>query len=217
VPTKMPKQIVACTQDAKLCADGSSVGRSGPSCEFKACPVEEKKKIKILSPTLEQTWMTGSEVEVKWAVASAGDYPKGMIQVVLMGNGTAGTIGTTQGSAMAAGAAKFTLDSLIQGDVVYTLKPGVYKLTLNLYDKAGCLGDCGYSFNFSDKPVLIGSSDPVLITITGGPLVQCKDMWWVDSTYATCSKSNFCSAHAYQGFKIPNIILKLVIRIYLIA
>ncbi len=29
---------VACTMDAKLCPDGSSVGRSGPNCEFAACP-----------------------------------------------------------------------------------------------------------------------------------------------------------------------------------
>lgn len=29
---------VACTADAKLCPDGSSVGRSGPNCEFDACP-----------------------------------------------------------------------------------------------------------------------------------------------------------------------------------
>lgn len=30
---------VACTQEAKLCPDGSYVGRSGPNCEFSACPV----------------------------------------------------------------------------------------------------------------------------------------------------------------------------------
>jgi hypothetical protein len=28
----------ACTLEAKLCPDGSSVGREGPNCEFKACP-----------------------------------------------------------------------------------------------------------------------------------------------------------------------------------
>ena len=28
----------ACTMEAKMCLDGSSVGRSGPSCEFAACP-----------------------------------------------------------------------------------------------------------------------------------------------------------------------------------
>ena len=29
---------VACTMEAKICPDGSSVGRAGPSCEFAACP-----------------------------------------------------------------------------------------------------------------------------------------------------------------------------------
>lgn len=29
---------VACTMEAKLCPDGSYVGRSGPLCEFAACP-----------------------------------------------------------------------------------------------------------------------------------------------------------------------------------
>jgi|GEM_PF-2885700 len=28
----------ACTMEAKLCSDGSSVGRTGPNCEFAACP-----------------------------------------------------------------------------------------------------------------------------------------------------------------------------------
>ena len=29
---------LACTMEAKLCPDGSAVGRSGPNCEFEACP-----------------------------------------------------------------------------------------------------------------------------------------------------------------------------------
>ena len=29
---------IACTQEAKLCPDGSYVGRTGPKCEFAACP-----------------------------------------------------------------------------------------------------------------------------------------------------------------------------------
>ncbi len=29
---------VACTQEAKICPDGSSVGRVGPNCEFAQCP-----------------------------------------------------------------------------------------------------------------------------------------------------------------------------------
>lgn len=33
-----PKTNVACTLEAKLCPDGSYVGRTGLSCEFAACP-----------------------------------------------------------------------------------------------------------------------------------------------------------------------------------
>jgi hypothetical protein len=29
---------VACTQEAKICPDGSTVGRVGPNCEFASCP-----------------------------------------------------------------------------------------------------------------------------------------------------------------------------------
>ncbi len=41
-PTAMPVRansgVVACTADAKMCPDGSAVGRMGPSCEFAPCP-----------------------------------------------------------------------------------------------------------------------------------------------------------------------------------
>lgn len=40
-------EMIACTMDAKMCPDGSYVGRSGPKCEFAACPdvvVEEPKE-----------------------------------------------------------------------------------------------------------------------------------------------------------------------------
>lgn len=36
--TQQPK---ACTLEAKLCPDGSAVGRTGPNCEFAACPSKE--------------------------------------------------------------------------------------------------------------------------------------------------------------------------------
>lgn len=34
----------ACTMEAKLCPDGSAVGRTGPNCEFTPCPTTPKKK-----------------------------------------------------------------------------------------------------------------------------------------------------------------------------
>jgi len=39
---KQPETIF-CTQDAKLCLDGSYVGRIGPNCEFAACPDDNWK------------------------------------------------------------------------------------------------------------------------------------------------------------------------------
>jgi len=34
---------VACTMEAKVCPDGSFVGRTGPNCEFSACPATADK------------------------------------------------------------------------------------------------------------------------------------------------------------------------------
>jgi len=34
------KEQVFCTMEAKLCPDGSYVGRVGPNCEFTECPRE---------------------------------------------------------------------------------------------------------------------------------------------------------------------------------
>ena len=39
-PITPSPQPVACTMDAKLCPDGSAVGRTGPDCEFPPCPGE---------------------------------------------------------------------------------------------------------------------------------------------------------------------------------
>lgn len=38
IATGVVPSAVACTLEAKVCPDGSSVGRTGPNCEFAACP-----------------------------------------------------------------------------------------------------------------------------------------------------------------------------------
>jgi len=38
---------VFCTMEAKMCPDGSFVGRSGPKCEFKECPTTATNKTVI--------------------------------------------------------------------------------------------------------------------------------------------------------------------------
>jgi len=41
----------ACTQEAKICPDGTAVGRIGPNCEFAQCPGEDvfKDSVKELN------------------------------------------------------------------------------------------------------------------------------------------------------------------------
>ena len=34
----------ACTEEAKICPDGSAVGRQGENCEFTPCPGEQPSK-----------------------------------------------------------------------------------------------------------------------------------------------------------------------------
>ncbi len=38
-----PERHVACTQEAKICPDGSAVGRSGDDCAFATCPTAENE------------------------------------------------------------------------------------------------------------------------------------------------------------------------------
>ncbi|MES2134906.1 MAG: hypothetical protein V4449_01530 [Patescibacteria group bacterium] len=37
-PKETTPQTTLCTMEAKICPDGSAVGRTGPQCEFTACP-----------------------------------------------------------------------------------------------------------------------------------------------------------------------------------
>ncbi len=48
-----PTQPVACTMDAKVCPDGSAVGRTGPNCEFAPCPETPPLNdlIRVTAPT----------------------------------------------------------------------------------------------------------------------------------------------------------------------
>ena len=44
---------IACTQEAKLCPDGTAVGRTGLNCEFAECPITQiKKEVGIISGTV---------------------------------------------------------------------------------------------------------------------------------------------------------------------
>ena len=63
---------IACTMEAKICPDGSSVGRSGPNCEFAQCPdqVADWKTYKNneygFELTLPDSWKNYSVVKETW-------------------------------------------------------------------------------------------------------------------------------------------------------
>ena len=44
MPTEQCGEQIFCTTEAKLCPDGSAVGRVGPNCDFTPCPGEESVK-----------------------------------------------------------------------------------------------------------------------------------------------------------------------------
>ncbi len=54
-PTPAPQpEPVACTMDAKMCPDGSFVGRVGPDCEFAACPSETASEPVVCTDEMKQ-------------------------------------------------------------------------------------------------------------------------------------------------------------------
>lgn len=52
VYTENVSEPTACTLEAKMCPDGSFVGRTGPDCEFQDCPRANKKTLTIGDATL---------------------------------------------------------------------------------------------------------------------------------------------------------------------
>lgn len=49
----------ACTQEAKICPDGSSVGRTGPDCQFAACPSVKPTQTPVASSSADiLVWKT---------------------------------------------------------------------------------------------------------------------------------------------------------------
>ncbi len=56
---------VVCTMEAKLCPDGSYVGRSGPKCEFKKCPIVTATSTPVISTSTDSiTLGVGQKGEV---------------------------------------------------------------------------------------------------------------------------------------------------------
>lgn len=59
---------IACTQEAKICPDGSAVGRAGPKCEFAPCPeaIVYKNQEYGFQLTLPNSWQGYSVEKTSW-------------------------------------------------------------------------------------------------------------------------------------------------------
>lgn len=54
--TNFQNQPLACTMEAKLCEDGSSVGRTGPNCDFAPCPLTQEANVSSCADQPGTTW-----------------------------------------------------------------------------------------------------------------------------------------------------------------
>lgn len=57
---QVERELKACTEEAKVCPDGTVVTRQGPDCEFASCPVVEKT-IKLRTVTWE-SWVPPEDI-----------------------------------------------------------------------------------------------------------------------------------------------------------
>ncbi len=67
----LSEPVIACTMDAKICPDGSYVGRVAPKCEFALCPSESPSKKKIL-PKKSDPIILGNDKDEYGCIGSAG-------------------------------------------------------------------------------------------------------------------------------------------------
>lgn len=67
--------IKACTKEAKLCPDGSAVGRTGPDCEFAPCPEpDDISSVEVCGPmTFTEYQMTFTEAKQIAKASECGD------------------------------------------------------------------------------------------------------------------------------------------------
>lgn len=51
-PNSTSTEPVVCTMEARLCSDGSYVGRGGPNCEFALCPATTTESVATTTPNI---------------------------------------------------------------------------------------------------------------------------------------------------------------------
>lgn len=122
LPETPGPEPVACTMDAKICPDGSAVGRTGPNCEFAPCPevpeVVVEDLIVIDAPLPGSTVTNPVKVtgKARGAWFFEGSFPVVVVNWdgLIIGEGVA----TAEGEWMTEDFVPFS------GTIFYTLAPG---------------------------------------------------------------------------------------------
>jgi len=70
MPTSSPSsEPVVCTMEAKICPDGTQVGRTGPNCEFAPCPQPS-----VTTSTIPTNWQTYTNEQYQFQISYPPSY-----------------------------------------------------------------------------------------------------------------------------------------------
>lgn len=159
-----PSEPIACPMDAKVCPDGTSVGRTGLSCTFPECPPPNVSLEDIhisfavpagfaatessgagsvaaytFSPAVSDATSTAADIIIRRYAISASSTPLSVIQATAIGGTSGGPVSvTTFTPAMIAGRT-FTVVSIerFEGiiDTAYYLRHGTDMLRFDAIDR----------------------------------------------------------------------------------
>ena len=137
---KAPSGGEACTAEAKLCPDGSYVGRTGPNCEFAECPTPSATSTLAIG---ESATISGSTIKV---LSLVGDsrcpvdvqcIQAGTVRVNISVNASASGVTLTLGKPQVVENVTITLVSVIPAEKhsKETVAPGDYRFTFTVVSK----------------------------------------------------------------------------------
>ncbi len=195
------KEPIACTMDAKLCPDGSYVGRDPQNnCEFKPCPTSVCITDTKLCPdgtyvprdpqnNCEFKPCPGSDCSYKWWLdlnnASSCSYKQFCGLYMYYGLRTFETESACQ-------AALASSSSLCQDKWWYDS------------DNRNCARKqfCGtYMYNGLKT---FDSESACVLDLASSTSLFCSYKWWFDSNNTSCSYKQFCGAYMYYGLQTFN-------------
>lgn len=133
--TSSPANPIACTMEAKMCPDGSYVGRIGPNCEFRACPSSVASSIIILSPNGGERMNLESMQYITWRT-SGTILPQYRIKFLINDQPLVGV--NPSGLSVSSVVFQIPKQPIIGDRRFPNLSPGQYKIRAELYDGDPC-------------------------------------------------------------------------------